>query len=57
MAELTNQELAAKRAMLRHTVATLAYRGGKAVTNAPESFATFAVGETTRTAVQILAHK
>src|SRR5574341_441139 len=56
MTELTNQELAAKRAMLRHTVATLAYRGGKAVTNAPEGFATFAAGETTRTPAQILAH-
>ncbi len=56
MAELTNQELAAKRAMLRHTVATLAYRGGKAVTNAPEGFATFTAGETTRTPAQILAH-
>jgi hypothetical protein len=56
MAELTNQESAAKRAMLRHTVATLAYRGGKAVTNAPEGFATFTAGETTRTPAQILAH-
>jgi hypothetical protein len=56
MTELTNQESAAKRVMLRHTVATLAYRGGKAVTNAPEGFATFAAGETTRTPAQILAH-
>ena len=56
MAELTNQESGAKRAMLRHTVATLAYRGGKAVTNAPEDFATFTAGETTRTPAQILAH-
>ena len=56
MSELMNPESAAKRAMLRHTVATLAYRGGKAVTNAPEGFATFAAGETTRTPAQILAH-
>ncbi|MGH9851749.1 MAG: hypothetical protein ACREBD_18085 [Blastocatellia bacterium] len=56
MTELTNQESTAKRAMLRHTVATLAYRGGKAVTNAPECFATFTAGETTRTPAQILAH-
>ena len=56
MSELTNPESAAKRAMLRHTVATLAYRGGKTVTNAPEGFAAFAAGETTRTPAQILAH-
>ena len=31
-----------KRELLRHTVATLAYRGGKAVREAPESFAGFA---------------
>ena len=45
-----------KRAMLRHTVATLAYRGGKAVANAPEGFAEFRVNDSTRTPGQILAH-
>ena len=45
-----------KREMLRHTVATLAYRGGKAVRGAPESFASFKASETTRTPAQILAH-
>jgi hypothetical protein len=45
-----------KRQMLRHTVATLAYRGGKAVSNAPEGFAVLRIGETTRTPGQILAH-
>src|SRR5205807_9347711 len=45
-----------KREMLRHTVATLAYRGGEAVRDAPESFASFKASETTRTPVQILAH-
>ena len=45
-----------KREMLRHTVATLAYRGGKAVRGAPDSFATFKASETTRTPGQILAH-
>jgi hypothetical protein len=44
------------RELLRHTVATLAYRGGKAVRNAPAGFATFAAGETSRTPGQILAH-
>ena len=42
--------------MLRHTLATLAYRGAKAVRGAPESFASFKVSETTRTPAQILAH-
>ncbi len=42
--------------MLRHTVATVAYRGGKAVNNAPGSFGEFRVGKTTRTPGQILAH-
>jgi len=46
----------AKRQMLRHTVATIAYRGGKAVRNAPQGFATFGIGETTRTPEKILAH-
>jgi hypothetical protein len=45
-----------KREMLRHTVATLAYRGGKAVRGAPDSFFSFRASETTRTPVQILAH-
>lgn len=45
-----------KRAMLRHTVATLAYRGGKAVRGAPASFPSFKASETTRTPAQILAH-
>ena len=42
--------------MLRHTLATLAYRGAKAVRGAPPSFATFQVGPSSRTPVQILAH-
>ncbi len=45
-----------KRQMLRHTVATLAYRGAKAVREAPDSFASFRASETTRTLAQILAH-
>ena len=42
------------RTLLRHTLATLAYRGGKAVRNAPSSFANYSGG--TRTPPQILAH-
>lgn len=45
-----------KREMLRHTVATLAYRGTKAVRGASDSFASFKASETTRTPAQILAH-
>src|SRR5580704_2184594 len=45
-----------KRELLRHTVATVAYRGGKAVRNAPASFATFQTHEGVRTPGQILAH-
>lgn len=46
----------AGRQLLRHTVATVAYRGGKVLRGAPESFANFAVGEKPRTPAQILAH-
>jgi hypothetical protein len=44
------------RALLRHTVATVAYRGGKVLKGAPEAFSSFRAGETSRTAGQILAH-
>jgi hypothetical protein len=42
--------------MLRHCVATLAYRGGKAVRGAPEGFGGFVAGAGLRAPVQILAH-
>jgi hypothetical protein len=42
--------------MLRHTLATAAYRGGKALRGAPAEFSGFRSGETTRTPGQILAH-
>lgn len=42
--------------MLRHTVATLAYRAAKTMRGAPESFANFKPGPTTKTPVQIIAH-
>ena len=45
-----------ERDMLRHTVATLAYRGGKVLRDAPPGFETFASGPGTRTPGQILAH-
>jgi len=45
-----------KREVLRHMVATVAYRGGLAIVDAPENFATFRAHETTRTPGEILAH-
>jgi len=53
---MTDTDPGAARALLRHTVATVAYRGGKAVRNAPAEFAGFKPGPTSRTPVQILAH-
>lgn len=50
------EENSDKRALLRHTAATVAYRGGKAIKDAPEGFADFKTSETTRTPLQILAH-
>jgi len=44
------------RQLFRHTLATLAYRGGKAVRNAPSGFSDFRAGEGLRTPGQILAH-
>jgi len=43
-----------KREMLRHTVATLAYRGAKALRGAPPEFAEFQGAE--KTPARILAH-
>ena len=42
--------------LLRHTVATMAYRGGKAVRGAPEDFQRFQAAPGTRTPGEILAH-
>jgi hypothetical protein len=41
---------------LRHTLATLAYRGGKAVRGVPDEAADFKAGPSSRTPLQILAH-
>ncbi len=41
---------------LRHSLATLAYRAGKALRGAPEGFAEFRAREGTRTPGEILAH-
>jgi hypothetical protein len=44
------------RDLLRHTVATLAYRARKALRDAPPGFEGFAAAAGTRTPAQILAH-
>jgi hypothetical protein len=44
------------RQLLRHTLATLAYRAGKALRGVPASFAQFSSGEKGRTPADILAH-
>lgn len=48
--------LESKRELLRHMVATVAYRGGLAIADAPEPFAAFRPHERTRTPGEILAH-
>jgi hypothetical protein len=45
-----------KREMLRHALATVAYRGGKAIRGAPDGFAVFHVDEGVRAPGQLLAH-
>ncbi len=52
MASITGPDIVS----LRHTVATLAYRGNRALRNAPPKFAEFQAGATTRQPCQILAH-
>lgn len=44
------------RTLLRHTLATLAYRGGKAIRNAPATFADYGAPDSARTPGRILAH-
>ena len=44
------------RELFRHTLATLAYRGGKTLRDAGADFANFRASERTRTPLEILAH-
>ena len=46
----------AQRQFLRHCLATLAYRGGKAIRDAPPGFAKFRAAPESRSAGEILAH-
>jgi hypothetical protein len=50
----TNDE--SDRRLLRHAVATLAYRGARAARGAPPEFASFRAAASTRTPAEILAH-
>ena len=51
-----NEHMSDQRQMLRHTVATLAYRGAKAMRGAPAHFADFHASEKTRTPGQLVGH-
>ncbi len=53
---MTGPSVTEPRAFLRHALATLAYRCGKAIRGAPAEFASFEAGPTTRTPAEILAH-
>jgi hypothetical protein len=53
---LSTDDLRIRREFLRHAVATLAYRGGKVIRDAPEGFAAVRACETCRTAGEILEH-
>jgi len=44
------------RALLRHMLATIAYRGGKTIRGAPEEFASFRAEGSLNTPVMLLAH-
>jgi hypothetical protein len=50
------KKVSTDRELLRHCIATLAYRGGKAIRGAPDGFSDFKASEKTRTPGQILAH-
>jgi len=56
MSPSSNSNSDTKRELLRHALATVAYRTSKAVRNAPAGFADFHAGEGVRTPAQILAH-
>ncbi len=45
-----------KRELLRHALATVAYRGGKPLRGAPADFAGFKASNTSKTPLEILAH-
>ena len=52
----TTSDSSARLAVIRHAVATVAYRGAKTIREAPEGFAAFRVRPEARTPLEILAH-
>jgi hypothetical protein len=56
MTEISPASAISSRQLLRHALATAAYRAGKALRGAPAGFADVRASETTRSAVEILAH-
>jgi hypothetical protein len=54
--EDTGTGVAVSREFLRHCIATLAYRGAKALRGAPNGFEAFRISEGTRSSGEILAH-
>ena len=56
MTDTTDDIAKGKRELLRHAVATLAYRGGKAIRDASPNVADFHASDATRTPRALLAH-
>lgn len=56
MSANSNSNLDPKTELLRHAIATIAYRGGKALRGAPPEFASFRAAEGVRSPSEILAH-
>ncbi len=53
---VTSAQARIDRELLRHTLATLAYRASKAIRNAPDNFASFEASPQSRTPLEILGH-
>lgn len=49
-------EVVHTRTFFRHILATIAYRGSKTLRGAPEAFASFRAGDSSRSPAQIVAH-
>lgn len=52
---MPHEEIGA-RDLLRHSLATISYRAGKIIRDAPQGYVDFQAGQNCRTPVQILAH-
>jgi hypothetical protein len=50
------EDAVSARDLLRHSLATISYRAGKIIRNAPQGYVDFQAGKDCRTPVQILAH-